>query len=520
MCRISSPLVWSIMVLLSSGSLFAQTSGSNRIGFVPRHLRHGEIPRVAARPTPITDSRTSPASATEADSSTSPNDELDTNGTDNSLGTNTTTKTVSDSIGSILNESTVSGVPMEGTIVDNAPQANNQFVSDADVLPLGSEPTYTHSDVGCDAGCVDPGCGPPHSYSPCGAMVWGRVEYIAWWINGGRPPILATTSIAGTAREDAGVLGMPGTEALFGGGSLFDSVQSNVRYTLGMWLDPMASRGIEASYLALDDDETYTASTGDFTSGILARPFYNASTTLQDSRLIAFPDLVTGSLDIMADTDFHTFQVSLTQATCWTARGQLDILVGYRYAGLEDNLTITERTTSLVAPLEGATFDLTDQFRTENTFHGGQLGLRYAPWRASCFQLEFTGKVALGNSNSRATISGNTMTNLPGASSSTVNGGLLTQTSNIGTFEVDNFAILSELNVTLRQEFSPRFAATVGYSIMSWSDVLRAGSVVDNVVNSTQISPGTLSGDARPAANLESTSFWGHGLNAGIEIAF
>src|SRR6476659_9640207 len=46
--------------------------------------------------------------------------------------------------------------------------------------------------------------------------LWGGAEYLLWWVEGQRIPALVTTSPPGTPLAQAGVLGLPGTSALFG----------------------------------------------------------------------------------------------------------------------------------------------------------------------------------------------------------------------------------------------------------------------------------------------------------------
>ena len=50
--------------------------------------------------------------------------------------------------------------------------------------------------------------------------------------------------------------------------------------------------------------------------------------------------------------------------------------------------------------------------------------------------------------------------------------------------------------------------ATFGYTLLGWSDVLRAGEQIDDALNLTQIPPGTLTGAARPTFPFDATSFW------------
>ena len=62
--------------------------------------------------------------------------------------------------------------------------------------------------------------------------------------------------------------------------------------------------------------------------------------------------------------------------------------------------------------------------------------------------------------------------------------------------------------------------AYVGYTFLYLSNVSRAGSQIDPVVNSSQIPPGTLMGAARPAFIRQDTDFWAKGINFGLEIRF
>ena len=121
-----------------------------------------------------------------------------------------------------------------------------------------------------------------------GERIWGRAEYLHWWTKGMGTPALATTNPVGTSQDDAGVLGAAKSSILFGGDDLSDGSRSGGRFTLGMWLDPCQAQAIAVTYTGLQEEtDTFEASNDDFS--ILARPFFNAETGLEDSRLIAFP---------------------------------------------------------------------------------------------------------------------------------------------------------------------------------------------------------------------------------------
>jgi hypothetical protein len=344
-----------------------------------------------------------------------------------------------------------------------------------------------------------------------------RAEYLLWWTRGMTVPALATTG--NTADSLPSALGQPNTQILFGDAALNDEVRPGGRITLSRWLDPCQNRAIEVSYLTLGDkDTTFGASNHDF--AVLGRPFLNATRNAQDARLIANPGTVSGTLEITATTEFQSLEVLYRQVCARSCNAQLDCLIGYRAAELEDRLRIGESTLSLASPTVGTTFDLVDRFDSRNTFHGGEVGLVLLYRADPCWSWEAVAKVAIGTSNYRAGISGQTVAEDNLGDIVTSERGLLTQGTNVGTYRWDDFATVSEFGITLRRDLSRGLSATVGYSLLYWSNVARAGEQVDSMVNPTQIPPGTLVGEARPAFPFRTTDFWAQGLRFGIEYHF
>ena len=99
-------------------------------------------------------------------------------------------------------------------------------------------------------------------------------------------------------------------------------------------------------------------------------------------------------------------------------------------------------------------------------------------------------------------------------------GGLLSQTSNLGTHRDDYVSTAWELGLKLRRRLTTNSALTFGYSWFLLSDVERAGEQIDLGVNVTQIPPGNLVGAARPAFPGTKSSFWTQGLSFGLEARF
>ncbi|MBW3596940.1 MAG: BBP7 family outer membrane beta-barrel protein [Planctomycetes bacterium] len=362
---------------------------------------------------------------------------------------------------------------------------------------------------------------PIHRCAPfCGntPYFWGRAEYLLWWTKGMDVPPLATTSPAGAPLNQSGVLGQPGTTVLFGQTGLNDESRSGGRFTLGAWLDPCRRHGLEANYLYLETETAaFSASDKDFP--ILARPFFNVQNNIQDARRIAFPGDVSGSLNIQVETEFQAFEALYRVQPCNAPSPDVEFVLGYRFGELEDGVTIRESTQALAAPIAGTTFDLRDEFHSRNTFHGGELGIVFACRPHVWWRLEAAAKIGLGVTDSRASIIGQTTTTT-GGGAATTQAGLLAQSTNIGVFEQSAFSTLSELDLMLRRRVNSGLSLFVGYSVLYWSDVARAGDQIDVGVNPSQIPPGMLAGPPRPAFAFEQTGFWAQGLRFGGDFAY
>lgn len=369
---------------------------------------------------------------------------------------------------------------------------------------------------GC-ANCVSPtATSRGRGRAPCGGLVWsGRAEYLLWWMRGMSAPPLATTGPDGAVQAAAGVL--PAATTLFGDDELNDDVQSGGRFTISRRINDI--RSWDFTYLFLDEaSQSFSGGAADFT--ILARPFFNVELDREDSRLIVFSGLVTGDYNIDVATKFQSAEAVLRKTMQRDGRTDVDLTFGYRFADLDEELTMVEATESLSGPTLGSNINLLDQFETSSQFHGGQIGLRMHKCPCRRWSLEVLGKAALGGTRGRADISGSTTTTTATGDVSTVAGGLLTQESNIGSFTDDETSWIGEFGVTLRRRMACGWTASVGYSVLYWSDVMRAGSLVDRNVNPTQIPPGTLDGEARPAPQVAFDGFWAQGIHLGLEHLF
>jgi len=337
-----------------------------------------------------------------------------------------------------------------------------------------------------------------------------RTEYLAVWPTGNPLPPLVTTCPDTTPQADAGVLGEPTTDVLFGDAYAEDNGQQGGRLTFGYWLDDAHTRAVEAQLWAVSitQDMLNVASPGD---PILAVPFFNAENHLEDALLIAFPSLIGG---IQADARSETYSVDVLARYNWLRGpgGYVDFCYGYRFFRLRESLTLRESIASLV--------EVSDDFDTENDFHGADLGavlgLRRGPWL-----LDVTTKVALGDMRETLRIDGSTTV----AGFAPLAGGWLAAPSNIGRYTDHEFAAIPELGLRLAFVAFDVVQLSVGYNLTCVSSVLRTGDQIDRTVSPSQLASlplarggGSPSGTLRPQPQLDDSALWMHGITFGVEL--
>ena len=366
-----------------------------------------------------------------------------------------------------------------------------------------------------------------------GNTIEADVDYLMWWVEGNRLPPLVTTSIPAPAVADieqSGVLGFPATRVLHGDDSVDDNQRAGARLRLLIHSGGCCGDGLEFHWLSLGDG----AETGDFGLAspgdpVLARPFFNVATGMQDSVVSAYPDVAAGRIAVDTSSELHSGgalwhkPLYCTPGRCGS---RIDFLLGYRYARFQEKLTIFENSRVIGDPelifAPGTTFSVFDRFEVENEFHGGEIGLAFEYDRGG-WSLDITSKVALGNMRQHLTIDGGTtvVTPPPGATTVSSSGGLLALPTNIGAYSDNEFSVLPEVAVELRYWLTCRLNLNVGYNFLVISDAARTGDQVDFRVNPTQLPArgdgGALVGEARPGALLEDNNFWVQGLTFGAQ---
>ena len=365
----------------------------------------------------------------------------------------------------------------------------------------------------------------------CHHRFYGTIDVLAWWTRGNPTPPLITTSPPGTPQAQAGVLGQPNTSILYGDQRIDSFIRSGARINIGYNLVDGEFWAIEGHYLALANSGTDFTRSDNFTNGpgnqILARPFFNTQTGLQDSGLVAFPNFnlngtlvnLDGSINVHSTTNLQSAG-ALLKHLLWidfTSQWRLDLLGGYRLLRADDSVTINDAFTTSGGLLAPTTFTSTDVFGAHNTFNGGEIGVNLQK-RMACTRLSWSSlfKIAFGNVHEKVTISGvNSISTL--GTTVTTPGGFLTQPTNIGTYTRNQFGVLPEVQFNLAYDLTQNWRFLTGYTFLYLNHVQRSGSTIDTTLNPTQLNGGTLVGAARPAFAFSSSSYWAQGLNFGLE---
>jgi hypothetical protein len=377
----------------------------------------------------------------------------------------------------------------------------------------------------CDVACGDESCNEECNvatdwlrvFEPRGQLAF-HGEYLAWWTKSTDYPALVTTNPdAATPRSRAGVLDASGTEILYSGSDGDSGMHSGVRFSMSYWLTPCHETALDVTYTTLGNSSaTFDRSSAQ--NAILARPYYNVASAVaaQDAWLLAYTnDGQTGEIHITNTQELNFLEAAVRCSIVKQSNRNLDFMFGYRYGRFAEALAINDSTTYL-----GSTTAKSDVFEARNEFNGFEMGFvsttRYCRW-----SLDVLAKLAMGNTRSRVDIAGNT--NVTDALGNTVHyaGGLLALPSNSVPVERNNFSAIPELGFTLGYDLTCRLKATVGYSFVYWSGVMRPADQIDTNVNGTQVPPTSgQSGVSAPESKAVTTDFWAQGINLGLDYRY
>jgi len=366
--------------------------------------------------------------------------------------------------------------------------------------------------------------------SPC--RLWMGAEYLLWWFkNGPTPGPLVTTSPANASTP--GVLGAPETRVVFGDEGLDYKGHSGVRLTLGRWLDTDQTFSIEAVGFLLETHTLHFKQDSD-RSGfpVTARPFVNALTGGEDAKVITAPGKALGGIDIFSDSRIWGGEANLNGCVCRDCQLRADVLAGFRYLGLKEELRFSQSSTLLargVGSFLGSPvpppdiISIRDYVETNDQFYGGQIGI-HGEYHWQRWTVDAVGKVGCGLTSDDVEITGHTLTTDPARRNALALGGLFTNRSNIGWDSHDRFSLIAEVGVSVGCELTSCLSLYVGYDFLFWGDVARPGDQLSLRVNPAQIPSNPLFGMPATAPvtgrSFHSSDIWAQGLTCGLALRF
>lgn len=366
--------------------------------------------------------------------------------------------------------------------------------------------------IGCDGGCDGQSC----DGRSCGSLMnaslsrrtdqwFGSLELLTMFRGGDRLPVLVTTG-ADDATADS--------QPLFGGQTLLDEITAGGRITIGTWIDPQHCRSLVL--------RGWTATEADFgffsnqdQNPVLGLPFFNSGDGTDDVQIVASPDRANGS--VTANGSSNVFGGDLSVRQHWFGRygANVDLLYGYQYMRLSEDLTLNRSSVSLAddfAPV-GSILSVTDAFDIDNEFHGGQFGIA-GHYREGCWSFSSLAKVGFGSLRRRAELSGETLTSIDGLNAVDPQG-IHVRDSNSGVTEDNTFGWVPELDFSLGYHKFPNYELTIGYHIIAMTDALRVSGALDPNLASNLTDP--LVGPANPVADFRFDTFYVQGIHFGIQ---
>lgn len=360
---------------------------------------------------------------------------------------------------------------------------------------------------------------------------WFRPDVLLWTTKAAPVPQPMLTT-GGATDAVPGALGQPGTQTVVGGGTASFGYIGGVRFETGVWLDAKRTFGAEAGYFVLiQQSREFSQQSDAYGNPVIARPTIDAQTGNESSYIASLPGSVFGGVDVILRSEFQGANVdgvlNLLQTNCV----RLDGLAGFRYLSLAESLNINDNSTDGYggvlsfggAPLAaGDMLSTVDSFRITNSFYGGSCGARlyYAGERWFVTAL---GKAALGTVQERATVSGSTMLTNQSGVQTTLPGGILATTANIGSYYQHAFAVAPEGHFNFGFQLTPCVTVRIGYTFIYLSNVARPGDLVNRATSAGLVPSDPAYGAAGtkpPALQFHTSSYWAQGLNFGMDMRF
>ncbi len=336
---------------------------------------------------------------------------------------------------------------------------------------------------------------------PPGPRIWVGFEYLLWKARGADVPPMLTAGNLGQISPD----------------NVSRGPHSGFRLSAGYWIEHPRMWAIEAAYTFFARDTNsnlYQAAPG----SSLSRPFIDANSGSAALFQLAVANATTVSTaQVRTSFDSDGFELNVFRRVNAIIGDEAHIFLGPRYWNLEEELLTQVASRTGIPAFQVSSFD---QFTTQNRFFGGQIGTRMV-FKWDRLSLAIDGKFALGAMFQETEIRGGS-TVTAGPTRIDRPGGLLALPTNIGDYERSKFAYLRESSAILGYRVTDQITVTLGYNMLTASNVVRPGHQIDPVINTSQLPfvGGRLTGAPRPIYRFDGDSFWMHGVSLGLAFQF
>jgi len=347
-------------------------------------------------------------------------------------------------------------------------------------------------------------------------------DYLLWWVKSQDVPALVTTS----SPQFNGIIGNGDTRIIFGNDRLGNTLHGGGRFSAVRWFDDSRRWGLDGSVFFLGrNGSEFISNTAE--NPLLARPFLNLNQAIPFAEIIGAPGLAVGAVSVINNTQLWGADINLRRAFLCGNCAKLDLLLGYKYMRLTDDITITEsfRRTGAVGPPDALFGSVSDRFETQNNFHGVNMGVAGEVRRGRWF-LEGRATVALGTVFQTLTISGNQQIQFADGPRSAAGGLLALPGGNIGTYHQNQFAVVPEIGMKVGMNITNNLRLGVGYNFLYLSNVLRAGDTIDTGLDVTRIPNFPVPGNPpplaspRPLPQLRTTDIFAQGVSFSVQYTW
>jgi hypothetical protein len=293
----------------------------------------------------------------------------------------------------------------------------------------------------------------------------------------------------------------------------------------------LITAGVEARFLFVGQR---SASTSDYGSPTLIRPFFDLNNSVLSGVVVATPGLATGFLSATASESLWGAEANLWKTLYHDWPGttcSVEGMVGFRYLCMDDGIHLNRFSSFAANPvgfpdyafLAGNQIREQESFATHNQFFGGQAGVRGNLFFDS-FILTGQAQLGVGGTNESITIQGSQVRTLPGGQAITSPGALLALPSNIGHHDRTKFSFLPEVGFKLAFPVNSHVTLAAGFTTLYWNRTIRPANQVDRAVDITQIPsfPGAAAaaptGLGRPGVPFNQSDLWLMGGMISMEV--